>query len=165
MHREYTLSEQILEESIELQRESLRVQKLLLRELSAIRQQLTPSTLTGGTFRQIGSLMVPIQPGNTPVFQVTPTFSGAPFTTTAADAAVSSSDPTNFPVELVPSDATGLTFQAPIPTTATPTGGSEAITVTWTYTNTDGTTATVTGTVTELGIVDDVTGGTFAQIA
>jgi hypothetical protein len=98
--------------------------------------------------------MVPIQPGNTPVFQVTPTFSGAPFTTTAAYAAVSSSDPTNFPVELVPSDATGLTFQAPIPTTATPTGGSEAITVTvtWTYTNTDGTRATVTG-------------GTFAQIA
>jgi hypothetical protein len=28
MHREYTLSEQILEESIELQRESPRVQKL-----------------------------------------------------------------------------------------------------------------------------------------
>ena len=109
--------------------------------------------------------LVPIQPGQTPVFQVTPTFSGAAFTTNAAQASVTSSDTTNFPVQLVASDPTGLTFEAPIPATASPTGGSEAITVTWTYTNTDGTKAEVTGTVTELGIVDDVTGGTFAQIA
>ena len=109
--------------------------------------------------------MVTIQPGNTPVFQVAPTFSGPAFITLAADAAVSSSDPTNFPVELVTTDPTGLTFQAPIPATATPVGGSEPITVTWQYTNPDGTVAKVTGTVTELGIVDDVTGGTFSQIA
>lgn len=122
----------------------------------------------GGVIHQIQGAnmsLVPIQPGQTPVFQVTPTFSGDAFTTEAANAAVTSSDTTNFPVELVPSDTTGLTFQAPIPTTAQPTGGSEAITVTWTYTNPDGTKATVTGTVTENGIVDDVTGGTFAQIA
>ena len=43
--------------------------------------------------------------------------------------------------------------------------GGEVLTVTWTYTNTDGVVATVTGTVTEQGIVDDVTGGTFAQVA
>ena len=165
--REYTVIERIAEESIELQRESLRYQKLIFHELRAIRHELKPSTLTGGTFRQIGTCMglVAIQPGNTPVFQVTPTFSGAAFTTLAAQAAVTSSDPTNFPVNLVPTDPAGLTFEAPIPATAQPTGGSEAITVTWTYTNTDGTVATVSGTVTEEGIVDDVTGGTFAQIA
>jgi len=40
------------------------------------------------------------------------------------------------------------------------------MTVTWQYTNEpDGVVATVTGTVTEEGIVDDVTGGTFAQVA
>ncbi len=121
----------------------------------------------GGVMSQIGDPMplVPIQPGQTPVFQVAPTFSGAPFATVAAQAAVSSSDPANFPVNLVPTDPTGLTFEAPIPATATPTGGAEPIAITWTYTNTDGTIATVTGTVTEEGIVDDVTGGTFAQIA
>ena len=122
----------------------------------------------GGVMHQIGEpnmALVPIQPGQTPVFQVTPTFSGAAFATLAAQVAVTSSDPTNFPVNLVATDPTGLTFEAPIPSTATPTGGSESITITWTYTNTDGTVATVTGTVTENGIVDDVTGGTFAQIA
>jgi hypothetical protein len=138
--------------------------------LRAILHQLKfGNSVTGGAFTQIlgGSSMslVPIQPGNTPVFQVTPTFSGAAFATLAAQAAVTSSDPVNFPVALVATDPTGLTFEAAIPTTAAPTGGSEAITVTWTYTNTDGTVATVTGTVTELGIVDDVTGGTFAQVS
>jgi hypothetical protein len=122
----------------------------------------------GGEMAQIPSgepmALVPIQPGQTPVFSVTPTFSGAPFTTVAAQAAVTSSDPTNFPVALVSTDPTGLTFSAAIPTGATPTGGDEPITVTWTYTNTDGTVATVTGTVTETSI-DDVTGGTFTQIA
>jgi hypothetical protein len=109
--------------------------------------------------------LLPIEPGNTVVFQVTPTFTGAPFATLAAQASIASSDTTNFPVELVPTDTTGLTFQSAIPTGATiPTGG-EAVTVTWIYTNTDGTTATVTGTVTEQGIVDDVSGGTFAQIS
>ncbi len=109
--------------------------------------------------------LLSIEPGNTPVFQVTPAFSGAPFTLVAAQAAVTSSDPTNFPVALVSTDATGTTFEAAIPATATIQEGGETVTVTWTYTNTDGTVATVTGTVTEQGIVDDVTGGTFAQIA
>ena len=156
--RDYSLTERLLGESLE-------VQKQLLHELRAFRRWLEFTTLTGGAFRQIGNPMVAIQPGQTPKFLVTPTFSGAAFTTNAAQAAVTSSDPANFPVNLDPSDPTGLTFDAPIPATANPTGGSEAITVTWQYTNTDGTVATVSGTVTELGIVDDVTGGTFAQIA
>jgi hypothetical protein len=157
LRREYTVLEHIAEES-------LQVQILILQELRALRRWFQYSTLTGGTFRQ-GAPMLAIQPGNTPKFLVAPTFSGAAFTTNAAQASVQSSDPANFPVELDPSDPTGLTFDAPIPSTATPTGGSEAITVTWTYTNTDGTVATVTGTVTEEGIIDDVTGGTFAQVA
>ena len=110
--------------------------------------------------------MNPIQPGQTVKFLVTPTFSGAPFALVGAQASVTSSDPTNFPVSIdLTDDPTGATFESAIPATAVPVGGSEPVTVTWTYTNTDGTTATVTGTVTEIGIVDDVTGGTFAQIA
>ena len=139
----------------------------ILHELREIRRELKPSTVTGGSFRQIGTPMLPITPGNSPQFAVTPTFSGAPLTTAAAQAAVASSDPANFPVALNPSDPTGLTFTAAIPVTATPTGGSESITVTWTYRNPDGTVATVTGTVTETGIVtapDDVVGGTISQI-
>jgi predicted ATP-grasp superfamily ATP-dependent carboligase len=122
--------------------------------------------VTGGSFAQTGNPdMQTITPGNTPVFQVTPTFSGAPFALVAAQAAVTSSDPVNFPVALVAADPTGSSFEAAIPVGAViPTGG-ETITVSWTYTNTDGTVATVTGTVTEQGIVDDVTGGTFAQIS
>jgi hypothetical protein len=128
------------------------------------------SYVIGGFITQIsgdtmsGATLVPIQPGQTPVFQVTPTFSGPAFATLQANAAVSSSDPANFPVQLVSTDPTGLTFSAPIPDSAAPVGGAEDITVTWTYTNTDGKVVTVTGTVTEEGIVDDVTGGTFAQI-
>ena len=104
---------------------------------------------------------VPLQPGSTPIFTVTPTFSGAPFTTVAAKASVTSSDPVNFPVKLVPSDVTGLTFEATIPATLT---AEENVTVVWLYHNTDGTTATVTGSITLLpAATDDLNGGTFAQ--
>lgn len=110
--------------------------------------------------------MNPIAPGNTVKFQVSPTFSGEPFTLDGTRASVTSSDTTNFPVSLdLTNDATGTTFESVIPADAQPTGGSEAIVITWTYTNLDGVVATVQGTVTELGITDDVTGGTFAQIS
>jgi hypothetical protein len=143
----------------------LRETNRLLRQILCILLNKAHDNVTGGHISQQGEPpMLPIAPGNTPKFLVTPTFSGAPFALLAAQASVSSSDPTNFPVALDPTDPTGATFEAPIPSSAViPTGG-EAITVTWTYTNADGTTAEVTGTVTEEGIVDDVTGGTFAQV-
>lgn len=147
--------------AVEREREVLeRIERLLNAQFN--------NRVLGGVMAQIPSgdpmALVPIQPGQTPVFQVAPTFSGPAFTTEAANAAVTSSDPANFPVSLVASDPTGLTFQAAIPPGAAPTGGDEPITVTWTYTNPDGTVATVTGTVTETSI-DDVTGGTFTQIS
>lgn len=103
--------------------------------------------------------------GNTPVFTVTPVFSGAAFTPVAAHAFVSSSDPVNFPVQLVPTDATGLSFKATIPLTLTT---EESITVVWQYHNTDGTTAVVnTSFVIEPAppAAVDLTGGTIAQTA
>lgn len=136
--------------------------------LRSILHYIKSSTVTGGSIHQIGEhhmALVPISPGNSPKFQVTPTFSGAPFTLDGAKAQVTSSDTTNFPVALDPSDPEGRTIVAAIPETAQPVGGSEDVTITWTYTNDDGVVATVTGSVTELGIVDDVTGGTFAQVA
>lgn len=120
--------------------------------------------VTGGFIKEKNP-MLPISPGNAPKFQVTPTFSGEPFILDGTKASVTSSDTTNFPVALDPADTEGRTIIADIPSTAQPVGGSEDVVVTWTYTNADGVVATVTGTVTEVGIVDDVTGGTFAQVA
>lgn len=136
---------------------------LLLVTIEGLRYgRLKHNRVIGGIIKEIHP-MVPISPGNSPKFQVTPTFSGAPFVLDGTKAQVTSSDTTNFPVALDPSDPTGTTFIAAIPETAQPVGGSEDVTITWTYTNTDGTVATVTGSVTELGIVDDVTGGSFVQ--
>ncbi len=110
--------------------------------------------------------LVPIQPGQSPKFQVTPTFSGPPFPLVGAQAAITTSDPVNAPASIdLTDDPTGATFILNLTTGATIAAGGEALTVTWSYTNTDGTVANVTGTVTEQGIVDDVTGGTFAQVA
>ena len=142
----------------------LQENNLLLRESNKLLHRLTHDNVTGGKIIRIGDTMLSITPGNTPKFQVSPSFSGAAFALVAAQASVTSSDTTNFPVNLDPTDPTGTIFEAPIPTTANPPAGGEPITITWTYTNTDGSVATVTGTVTEEGIVDDVTGGTFAQV-
>lgn len=124
------------------------------------------STVVGGKFQQTGDPMLSITPGNSPQFAITPTFSGAAFTTLAASASVVSSDPINFPIKLSPADESGLNMMAEIPADAVILGGSEAITVTWSYVNVDGSVATVVGTVTETGIVSsNVIGGTFAQTA
>ncbi len=149
----------------------IEVMRRLLEVVERIERRLERefNRVLGGVITQQGEPgmpLNPIQPGQTVKFLVTPSFSGAPFTTVGAQAAISSSDPVNFPVALdLTDDPSGLTFEAAIPSTATPVGGSEAVTVTWTYTNVDGTVATVIGPVTELGIVDDVTGGTFSQVA
>ncbi|MGA8730291.1 MAG: hypothetical protein WB608_16170 [Terracidiphilus sp.] len=158
------MSDRLLRENLIV---SVQNQHLLREILRLLLHPHHPNRVLGGVMSQIGDpTMVPIQPGNTPKFQVTPTFSGPPFPLVAANVSIESSDPANFPVELdLTDDPTGATFDAPIPATAQPVGGSEDITVTWKYTNTDGSVATVTGTVTEQGITDNVTGGTFAQIA
>jgi hypothetical protein len=125
------------------------------------------TNVTGGKFTQIGEPpMLAIQPGNSPKFQVTPTFSGEPFTLDGTKAAVSTSDAVNAPAKLdLDTDPTGATFELDLTPDVVIGAGGEPIVVTWTYTNEDGDVATVTGTVTEEGIVDDVTGGTFAQVA
>jgi hypothetical protein len=145
--------------------EQLHELRMLAHEILKFISPFPPSTVVGGRFQQSGDPMLPITPGNSPQFAITPTFSGAAFTTLASAASVVSSDPVNFPITLDPTDLTGLNMTAVIPITATPTGGSEAITVTWTYVNVDGSVATVVGTVTETGIVpaSNVTGGSFAQ--
>jgi len=123
------------------------------------------SEVTGGSFHQTGDTMLPISPGNSPQFAITPTFTGDPVLTLRASATILSSDPVNFPIAFEDSDTTGLNLIAVIPTTAVIPGGSEAITVTWTYTNTSGSVVTVVGNVTETGIVpvSEVNGGSFAQ--
>ena len=137
--------------------------------LRAILHVIRPAgRVIGGSFTQVplGGIMIPIQPGNSPQFQVTPTFSGPPFPLVGAQASVSTSDAVNAPASIdLADDPTGATFTLNLTPNAVIAPGGEALIVTWQYTNLDGTAATVTGTVTEEGIVDDVTGGTFAQIA
>jgi hypothetical protein len=156
-----------LREEQQIATEEARETNRLLRQLICITRKDKPhDNVVGGSITRTGDTMNPIAPGSTVKFLVSPTFSGAAFALVGAQAAITSSDPDNFPVSLdLDGDPTGATFQSVIPSTATPVGGSEDITVSWSYTNTDGKVATVTGTVTEVGIVDDVTGGTFAQVA
>jgi len=110
--------------------------------------------------------LVPIQPGQSPKFQVTPTFSGAPFTLDGTKASIASSDPVNAPVALdLTDDPTGQTFIMAIPATAVIPPAGEPITLTWDYDNPDGMIGAIVGNFTENGIADDVTGGTMQQIA
>ena len=140
----------------------------------AILHHLNPaSRVIGGTFHQIpqgdsdmSTSLVPIQAGNTPKFQVTPTFSGPAFTLDGSKAAISTSDPVNAAASIdLTDDPTGATFVIALSETNPIPAGGEGVNVDWSYTNEDGTVAHVTGTLTEQGIVDDVTGGTFEQIS
>jgi len=150
-----------IKEVIALLREIVELLKAILHLLH---QQ--GNRVLGGVMSQIGEPMVPIQPGQSPKFQVTPEFSGPVFALDGTKAAVTTSDLVNAPAALdLTDDPTGATFVLNLTAGAVIGAGGEAIIVTWTYTNLDGTVATVNGTVTEEGIVDDVTGGTFAQIA
>ena len=157
-----------VQEVVHYLRRAERQRKEQITLLRAILQAVTATNqVIGGSFTQIplGGIMLPIQPGSSPEFQVTPTFSGDPFALIGANASVTTSDSINAPASIdLATDPTGTTFVLNLTADAVIAPGGESLTVIWTYTNTDGTVATVTGTVTEEGIVDDVTGGTFAQV-
>lgn len=105
--------------------------------------------------------MITIAPGNSPQFVVTPIWSGAPGVTILSKTTWTSSDPDNFPVTANASDNTGLSATVNIPQGATL---GEAVTLTWEYTNPDGSTATAIGNFVDGVIVpSNVTGGTMAQ--
>ena len=117
--------------------------------------------ILGGVMSQLGDdEMISISAGNSPVYGVVPTPDGV--STFAAQTVWSSSDTVNAPVTANAADPTGLTATVAIATTA-PVGTS--FTLTWTYTNVDGTVVTVTLAQTTVAPVVDVTGGTMAQIA
>ena len=154
----------LLRRLIEVQERSLKVLERI-----ACRLTSTANRVLGGVMTQIGDPVLLIAVGNSPQYQVTPTWATPPAageTTLLAQASITSSDPTDFPVALNSTDPTGTTFTlGPIPPQDTI---GEGDTITWEYTNTDGTTASVVGTVTIVNgvpvITDDVTGGTFTQI-
>ncbi len=111
----------------------------------------------------MGTSFPPLGPGVSAKFQVTPAPAGV--VTVAADTAWSSSDAVNFPAVMDPADATGCTADVAIPAAETET---EEVTLTWTYTNADGTKATASAVFDLVGGVVtpvDVTGGTIARIA
>jgi hypothetical protein len=136
-------------------RDELKHEDELLQEI--LENQKHPNTVTGGIIRQVGVFpMIALKPGNSPQFAVTPQPAGVK--TLAAQVKVTSADPADV-IVLNSADPTGLTFIDTInPAAVEPI----TLTLTWTYTNTDGSVATVTGTFSE---VTDVTGGTMAQVA
>lgn len=136
-------------------RDELKHEDKLLHEI--LENQKHPNTVIGGLIHQLGvSPMIALKPGNSPVFAVSPLPAGVK--TLAAQAVVSSGDPADV-IALNADDPTGLTFTDTINPAATE---PVTLTLTWTYTNTDGSIATVTGTFSE---VTDVTGGTMTQVA
>jgi len=144
--REHKFEHKVLEE--------LEEQEKTLHE---ILENTKPShNVTGGIICRTGNLMIALKPGNSPKFVVSPLPAGVK--TFAAQAVVSSADAADI-ITLDPTDPTGLTFTNTINPSATE---PVTLTLTWTYTNTDGSVATVTGTFSE---VTDVTGGTMSQVA
>lgn len=136
-------------------RDELKHEDELLHEI--LENQKHPNTVTGGLIHQTGDFpMIALKPGNSPKFAVSPLPAGVK--TLAAQAVVTSGDPADV-IAMDPADPTGLTFMDTInPAAVEPV----TLTLTWTYTNTDGSIATVTGTFSE---VTDVTGGTMTQVA
>ena len=123
-----------------------------------------PTDITGGSIHQTGDPMVPIAPGNTPQYTVTPTPADAsPAVATASVFTVVASDP-SITVAQDPSVASGLACLLTLPAALTvPFNG----TITWNYTNADGvaaTPATIDFSDTTTPVVD-ITGGTLAQTA
>lgn len=152
--REASINRRILEE--------LREMNSLLHHIF---RALAHNRVLGGVMTQVRtSPMISISPGNSPQFGVTPTPAGV--VTEAANAAWTSSDPTNAPVTPNADDPTGLSATVNLSTAAAV--GSEIV-LTWTYTNpSDGTVATVEGTFPVVAASapppTDVTGGTMTQI-
>ena len=129
-----------------------------LEELKKIVKQIKKEHehVIGGNIYQLGDTnMLPIIPGNSPQFGVTPLPAGV--ATLAAQTEWTSADPINTPVVMNASDPTGLTATVAIPTTAVE---PVKVDLTWTYTNSDGTKVTVNGVFTG---ATDVTGGTMVQ--
>jgi hypothetical protein len=156
-------------EEIRMQRRLLEIEEQILHTLRRIERRLpNPNQVTGGAIRRIGensmSTTFPtLGPGVSAKFQVT--WQPAGVATLSADTSWSSSDETNFPAVIDPTDPTGTTADVTIPVGETAT---ENVTLTVEYDNADGTTASasavfdlVSGTVAPV----DVTGGTIARIA
>ena len=100
-------------------------------------------------------------PGVSAKFQVTPLPLGV--VTDIKNAAWTSSDDVNFPVVLDVSDATGLTATVTIPATE---NAPKSVTLTWTYTNADGSIAIAYGTFDLTGTTSvNVTTGYITRIA
>lgn len=136
-----------------------------LKSHSRLLQEIRSMLLTqenkvlGGTMTQTEvSPMIAIAPGNSPQFAVSPLPVGV--STLSAQVKVTSADPLDV-VTLNTADPTGLTFTVLInPAALVPVTEN----LTWTYTNTDGSVAVVTGTFSGGGTGTNVTGGTMTQI-
>jgi len=122
------------------------------RLLKAILKVLLHEALYG----TIGASMNPLIPGSTHTFTVTVTPADA--TIVASESVWTSSDTTNAPVTEV--DETGLVATVAISSTATV---GTPFTLSWSYTNSDGSVASATLVETVVAPVIDVTGGVITE--
>lgn len=118
--------------------------------------------VVGGIIKQLGGDMSLglLTPGSSPQFGVTPSPAGV--ATVLADTVWTSSDSVHAPVAANGSDPTGLTANVAISKSATV---GHTFTLTWTYTNSDGTVATASATFTIVVTPGNVSGGALAQSA
>lgn len=149
------------------EKREIRIEELILKELREsnfllrhLFRSLTSHRVLGGVMSQVRTCdMNPIAPGSSAKFAVTPTPDNV--VTVSQNAAWTSSNP-SAPVTMDPTDPTGLT--ATVEIGADVAVGSE-LDLTWTYTNADGSIATVVGNFPVVAPpATDVTGGTMAQV-
>ena len=136
-------------------RESHRLQERALHELRAIRHELKPQPADVFGFTDIKEIsMVPLAAGQTATFSTTPIPSDA--SPIAANLIWSSSDTVNAPVSPNSADTTGLSTLVVFPSTVV---AGATFSLTLSYTNSDGTTATQTNSFTTVAPAPaDVTG-------
>ena len=134
----------------------------ILECLEGIRQVLgqQANRVLGGVMFQVEDPMVLVAPGNQPQFAVTPSPAGT--ATVAAQTAWSSSDSVNAPVTMLAADPTGLTAQVSLSKSAVV---GHSFTLTWKYTNSDGSVVAIAAAFTITATPGNVGGGTIAQIA
>ncbi len=143
-------------EEIELARKTVEeLHDLIKLEREELKELRLHNTVVGGIIYLRTDPMIELKPGNSPQFGVTPLPAGV--VTQAANVKVTSADPADV-VTLNAADPTGLTFTNTInPAAVEPV----KLTLTWSYTNSDGSVVNVVGNFTEAEII---TGGVMAQI-
>jgi hypothetical protein len=143
-----------------IERSLARLSEAVLAIQNMLLVELTQPTITSFIIKQQGgTTMLPLSPGNSPVFTATPVPAGT-LPATGNPPTWTTSDPLNAPIVI---DPTGLVATVAIPATAVV---GTSVTLSISYTNADGTAATGSAAFTIVAAPpSDITSFTVAQTA